>query len=148
MKTSTPALKDCEECEDPSQIIKRTGERRVESESSNEGGTNNNPIKEKISDESSHSSLQSPETAHIENQSDTQNPSQGLHHQQQPQEGAGDKQASGEDKAIEHCKLILKSLLANGIEPTPENLANYLGVSVREVKRKQSVLDRALADLS
>ena len=44
--------------------------------------------------------------------------------------------------------MILESLLANGIEPTPENLANYLGVSVREVKRKQSVLDRALADLS
>ncbi|PSO79216.1 MAG: hypothetical protein BRC41_19120, partial [Cyanobacteria bacterium QH_9_48_43] len=79
----------------------------MEEESSNEGGTNNNPIKEKISDESSHSSRQSPETAHTENQSNTQDPSrslhrpftkssQTLHHQEQPQEGAGDNQASGE----------------------------------------------------
>ena len=61
---------------------------------------------------------------------------------------AGDKQACGKDKAIEDCKMILESLLANGIEPTPENLANYRNISVKEVKRKQSVLDRALADLS
>jgi hypothetical protein len=131
----------------------------VEVESSLEVETDNNSIKEKIGDESSPPSPQSPETVHTENQSNTQNPSPGLHqvftrssptlhHEQQPQEGAGDKQASGEEKAIEHCKLILKSLLANDIEPTPENLANYLGISVKEVKRKQSVLDRALADLS
>ena len=79
VKTSTPALKDCEGCEDPTQIIKRTGERRVEVESNIEVEKNNNPIKGKISDESSHSSLQSPETAHTENQSDTQNPSPTLH---------------------------------------------------------------------
>ena len=107
VKTSTPALKDCEGCEDPTQIIKRTGERRVEVESSLEVEKDNNSIKEKIGDESSHSSRQSPETAHTENQSDTQNPSpslhrpftkssQTLHHQEQPQEGAGDNQASGE----------------------------------------------------
>ena len=77
-------------------VCHRTGERRVEEESSYEGGTNNNPIKEKISDESSHPSPQSPETAHTENQSNTQNPSPTLHHEQQPQEGAGEKQASGE----------------------------------------------------
>ena len=159
VKTSTPAQRDGEDGEDPTQIIKRTGERKVEEESNFDVERDNNPIKEKIGDESSHSSPQSPETAHTENQSNTQNPSPGLHqvftrfsptlhHEQQPQEGAGDKQASGEEKAIEHCKLILKSLLANGIEPTPENLANSLGISVKEVKRKQSVLDRALADLS
>ncbi|PSO79451.1 MAG: hypothetical protein BRC41_18980 [Cyanobacteria bacterium QH_9_48_43] len=71
-----------------------------------------------------------------------------LNHQQQAKEGAGDKQASGEDKAIEDCKMILESLLANGIEPTPENLANYLGISLREVKEKQYVFDNALAELS
>jgi hypothetical protein len=148
VKTSTPALKESEDGEDPTQIIKRTGKREVEVESSNEGGTNKNPIKEKIWDESSHPSPQSPEIPHTENQSDTQNPSPTLHHEQQPQEGAGDRQASGEDKAIGDCKLIVKKLVANGIKPTPESLADYLGISVRDVKDKQSVLDRALAELS
>ena len=79
----------------------------MEEESNFEVEKNNNPIRGKIWDESSHPSPQSPKTAHTENQSDTQNPSPGLHqvftrsspglhHQQQPQEGAGDNQASGE----------------------------------------------------
>lgn len=53
-----------------------------------------------------------------------------------------------EDKAIENCKLILKNLLAKGIELTPESLADYLGVSVRDVKDKKYVFDNALAELS
>ena len=52
-----------------------------------------------------------------------------------------------EDKAIENCKKVLKSLLANDIEPTPESLADYLKVSVRDVKDKQYVFDNALAEL-
>ena len=53
-----------------------------------------------------------------------------------------------EDKAIENCKLILKNLLAKGIELTPESLADYLGLSVRDVKDKKYVFDNALAELS
>ena len=79
VKTSTPALKDGEDGEDPTRIIKRTGERRVEFESSFDVEGDNNPIKEKISDEPSHPSPQSPEIAHTENQSNTQNPSPTLH---------------------------------------------------------------------
>ena len=52
-----------------------------------------------------------------------------------------------EDKAIENCKKVLKSLLANDIEPTPESLADYLKISVRDVKYKQHVFDNALAEL-
>ena len=79
VKTSTPALKDGEDGEDPTRIIKRTGERKVEVESSFDVERDNNPIKGKIWDESSHPSPQSPETAHTENQSNTQNPSPTLH---------------------------------------------------------------------
>jgi biotin operon repressor len=52
-----------------------------------------------------------------------------------------------EDKAIENCKKVLNSLLANDIEPTPESLADYLKISVRDVKYKQHVFDNALAEL-
>ena len=52
-----------------------------------------------------------------------------------------------EDRAIENCKLILGNLLAKGIELTPESLAGYLGVSVRDVKDKKHVFDNALAEL-
>jgi len=53
-----------------------------------------------------------------------------------------------EDKAVEDCKVILKNLFAKGIELTPESLADYLGVSVRDVKDKKYVFDNALAELS
>ncbi|PSO82169.1 MAG: hypothetical protein BRC41_14110 [Cyanobacteria bacterium QH_9_48_43] len=52
-----------------------------------------------------------------------------------------------EDRAIENCKKVLKSLLANDIEPTQESLANYLKISVREVKDKHYVLEQAVAEL-
>ena len=52
-----------------------------------------------------------------------------------------------EDRAIEDCKLILGNLLAKGIELTPESLAGYLWVSVRDVKDKKHVFDNALAEL-
>jgi biotin operon repressor len=51
-----------------------------------------------------------------------------------------------EDRAIENCKLILGNLLAKGVELTPESLADYLGVSVREVKLKQYIFDQAVAE--
>jgi hypothetical protein len=72
------------------------------------------------------------------NTSDGSEPSKNLHlnHQEQTQEGAGDNQSTGEDKAIKNCKVILKNLLAKGIKPTPESLANYLGVSVKDVSPK------------
>ena len=52
-----------------------------------------------------------------------------------------------EDRAIENCKLILRNLLAKGVELTPESLADYLKISVRDVKDKQYVFDNALAEL-
>jgi len=52
-----------------------------------------------------------------------------------------------EDKAVENCKITLKNLFAKGIELTPENLANYLGVSVREVREKHYILEQAVAEL-
>jgi biotin operon repressor len=52
-----------------------------------------------------------------------------------------------EDKAIEDCKLILKNLLAKGINPTPESLADYLGISVRDLKEREYIFDYALAEL-
>lgn len=51
-----------------------------------------------------------------------------------------------EDKAIEDCKLIVKNLVAKGIKPTPESLANYLGIYVKEVKERQYIFDHALAE--
>jgi DNA-directed RNA polymerase sigma subunit (sigma70/sigma32) len=51
-----------------------------------------------------------------------------------------------EDRAIENCKKILKKLIAKGIEPKPESLADYLGVSVKEVKEKQYIFDQAVAE--
>jgi hypothetical protein len=37
-------------------------------------------------------------------------------------------------------------LFAKGIELTPESLADYLGVSVRDVKEKKDVFDQAVAE--
>jgi len=53
-----------------------------------------------------------------------------------------------EDKAVEDCKVILKNLIAKGIKPTPESLADYLGISVRDVKERQYIFDYALTKLT
>ena len=51
-----------------------------------------------------------------------------------------------ENKAVEDCKVILKNLFAKGIELTPESLADYLGISVRDVKEKKDVFDQPVAE--
>ncbi|PSO78906.1 MAG: hypothetical protein BRC41_19660 [Cyanobacteria bacterium QH_9_48_43] len=51
-----------------------------------------------------------------------------------------------ENKAVEDCKIILKNLFAKGIELTPESLADYLGISVRDVREKKDVFDQAVAE--
>jgi DNA-binding CsgD family transcriptional regulator len=51
-----------------------------------------------------------------------------------------------EDKAVEDCKKVLKKLVAKGVELTPESLADYLGISVKEVKEKKYVFDQAVAE--
>ena len=51
-----------------------------------------------------------------------------------------------EDRAIENCKKIVKKLIAKGIEPNPESLADYLGISVKQVKEKKYVFDQAVAE--
>ena len=52
-----------------------------------------------------------------------------------------------EDKAVEDCKITLKNLFAKGIELTPESLAGYLEISVRDVKEKQYIFEQAVAEL-
>ena len=52
-----------------------------------------------------------------------------------------------EDKAVEDCKITLKNLFAKGIELTPESLAGYLGISVRDVKEKEYIFEQAVAEL-
>jgi uncharacterized membrane protein len=165
VKTSTPAQKDCEGCEDPTQIIKRTGERKVEVESNIEVEKDNNSIKEKIGDESSHPSRQSPETAHTENQSDTQDPSpslhrvftgssQSLHHQQQPQEGAGDNQASGEITSncnqpdlVASLKKAVVAIREKGGNITKAQMASELGCTRKDVSENYEALQRAIEEL-
>jgi len=53
-----------------------------------------------------------------------------------------------ENKVVEDCKVILKNLIAKGIKPTPESLADYLGISVRDVKEKQYIFNYALTKLT
>ena len=53
-----------------------------------------------------------------------------------------------EDKAVENCKLILENLIAKGTKSTPENLADYLGISVRDVKERQYIFDYAFTKLT
>jgi hypothetical protein len=52
-----------------------------------------------------------------------------------------------EDKAIENCKLILKNLLAKGVELIPESVADYLKISEKYVIDKQYVFEQAVAEL-
>ena len=51
-----------------------------------------------------------------------------------------------ENKAVEDCKKVLKELVAKGVELTPESLADYLGISVKQVKEKKDVFDQAVAE--
>lgn len=51
-----------------------------------------------------------------------------------------------EDKAVEDYKKVLKELVAKGVELTPESLADYLGISVKQVKEKKDVFDQAVAE--
>ena len=51
-----------------------------------------------------------------------------------------------ENKAVEDCKKVLKELVAKGVELTPEGLADYLGISVKQVKEKKYVFDQAVAE--
>ena len=51
-----------------------------------------------------------------------------------------------DNKAVEDCKKVLKELVAKGVELTPESLADYLGISVKQVKEKKDVFDQAVAE--
>lgn len=53
-----------------------------------------------------------------------------------------------ENKAVEDCKVTLRNLIAKGIKPTPESLADYLKISVRNVKEKQYIFDYAFTKIT